>query len=49
MCNELDANVLEALFCKQTEERENAEIQVLEFVNGMKFVVDGDENKEDAA
>jgi hypothetical protein len=49
VCNELDANVLEALFCKQTEERENAEIQVLEFVNGMKYVVDGDENKEDAA
>ena len=49
MCSELDAEWLDALFDEWAEERSNAEIKVLEFVNGMKYTVDKDERKEDAA
>ena len=49
VCSELDAEWLDALFDELEEERSNAEIKVLEFVNGMKYTVDKDERKEDAA
>lgn len=49
VCNELDAEVLDALFDADTEDRGSAELKVLTFVNGMKYVVDKDERKEDAA
>ena len=49
VCSELDAEWLDALFDEWAEDRDNAEIKVLEFVNGMKYTVDKDERKEDAA
>ena len=49
VCNELDADWLENLFGEQTEDRAKSELKVLEFVNGMKYIVDKDERKEEAA
>ena len=49
MCNELDTEVLDALFDVETEDRASAELKVLAFVNGMKYIVDKDEKKEEAA
>ena len=53
--NEFDANLLDALFEEHPEELENVEMQILEYVNGMKYIVDQDERcdneyeEEDAA
>lgn len=49
VCNELEAELLDVLFDKYAEERESAELKVLEFVNAMKYVVDNNEKREDAA
>ena len=47
VCLEFDTAHLEALFDESQEEdsRKNAEMKVVEFVNGMKYVVD-DKEKE---
>lgn len=52
--NDFDANLLDELFEKSPEELENVEMQILEYVNGMKYIVDNDEKhdndeEEDAA
>ena len=54
VCNEFNANLLDALFEEHPEELENVEMQILEYVNGMKYIVDQDEihdsdNEEEAA
>ena len=49
VCNELDADWLDNLFVEPSEDRAKSELKVLEFVNGMKYVVDKDERKEEAA
>jgi hypothetical protein len=49
VCNELEAQVLEALFDGETDDRAGAELKVLAFVNGMKYIVDKDEKKESVA
>ena len=49
VCNELDVDLLDALFDEATDEREQLETQILEYVNGMKYTVDKDEKREDAA
>lgn len=49
VCNELEARVLEALFDGETDDRAGAELKVLAFVNGMKYIVDKDEKKESVA
>jgi len=47
--NEIDTNLIDTLFSDDDEDRVNAEKEVLNFVNGMKYLVDDDENKEDVA
>ena len=49
VCNELDVDLLDALFDETTDEREQLETQILEYVNGMKYTVDKNEKREDAA
>lgn len=49
VCNELDTDLLDLLFSVDCQERDNAELKVLEFVNGMKYTVDREEGREDAA
>ena len=41
--------MLEALFDGETDDRAGAELKVLAFVNGMKYIVDKDEKKESVA
>jgi hypothetical protein len=45
----MDADWLDNLFSEPMEDRAKSELKVLEFVNGMKYVVDKDERKEEAA
>jgi hypothetical protein len=49
VCNELDIEWLDRLFSIQSKEQLHAELRVMEFVNGMKYVVDQDEKKENVA
>ena len=49
VCNELDIEWLDRLFSVQSKEQLHAELRVMEFVNGMKYVVDQDEKKENVA
>ena len=44
--NEFDANLLDALFEGHPEELESVEMQILEYVNGMKYIVDQDERHD---
>ena len=48
--NELDTGYFEILFDADADskEQENAEQKVLEFVNGMKYIVNDEEEKEEA-
>ena len=43
--NELDTNLLDFLFDEETENREGTEQKILEYVNGMKYTVDGEETR----
>lgn len=47
VCNELESEYLDSLFVLDSEERDKAELKVLEFVNAMKYTVD--EKQEDVA
>ena len=47
--NEIDKKWLEAVFDPAQDDKSKAEEEILKFVNGMKYVVDEDERKEEVA
>lgn len=47
--NEFETDYFEALFDKQVEDKAEAEQKVLEFVNGMKYIADKEDKREDVA